>query len=252
MGNLVLNALPAIEREWLLARAEDIPVKRHQLLHVAGQKLAWHYFPIDCLVAVYGVAADGSTAEYAIVATEGFTGVSAVLGDARAVGNAVVVVDGACTRMAVPVVREAFTRGGRLPQLMLRYASLRAFHLSQASLCRSHHAVSKRLARWLLQSFDRVPARALQLTHECLATILGVRREAVSLALHELHKAGAVSARRGQVALKDRDRLEARACGCYAVFSAELRKLLGEIAELAPSNGSQAKYTDGAFSSNRR
>jgi CRP-like cAMP-binding protein len=252
MGNLVLSALPAIEREWLLARAEDIPVKRHQLLHVAGEKLAWHYFPIDCLIAVYGVAPDGGTAEYAIAAAEGFTGVSAVLGDARGIGNALVVVEGACTRVAVPVVREAFVRGGRLPQLMLRYASLRAFHLSQASLCRSHHAVNKRLARWLLQSFDRVSAPALQLTHECLATILGVRREAISLSLHRLHTAGAVVAKRGRVALKDRDRLEARACDCYAVFSAELRKLLGEIAGPAPSNGSQAKYTDGALSSNRR
>ncbi|HWA38694.1 MAG TPA: Crp/Fnr family transcriptional regulator [Burkholderiales bacterium] len=252
MGNLVLNALPAAERDWLSARAQDILVKRHQLLHVTGEKLAWHYFPLDCLLAVYGVAPNGETAEYTILAAEGFTGVSATLGDARSIGNAIVIVEGVCTRVSVSVLREACQAGGLLPQLLLRYASMRAFHLSQASLCRSHHPVNKRLARWLLQCFDRLPEPVLQLTHERLATVLGVRREAVSLALHELHKTSAIASRRGQIALKDRDRLEARACECYAAFSAELRKLLVDVEELAPSKGSQAKYTDGAFSSKRR
>ncbi len=55
----------------------------------------------------------------------------------------------------------------------------------------------------------------LALTHEFLATMLGVRRSGVSDALASLQAAGLVRQRRGRVIIYDRPGLDAAACGCY-------------------------------------
>jgi CRP-like cAMP-binding protein len=251
-GNLILSILPAAEREWVASHSEPVRVKQRQLLHVAGEKISWHYFLVDCLIASYGVTAKGTTSEYALVGAEGYTGVSAVLGDARGIGNAMVLVGGSCTRASVPLVHEAFKRCAVLHKAMLRSASLRVFHMSQTSLCATHHGVEPRLARWLLQAFDRVSGPTLRLTHDMIGTALGVRREAVTLAARQLQLAGAISAARGRITLENRRRLESQACDCYVALSAELGQLITDFGAFSSSNGSQAKYTDGAWSSNRR
>jgi CRP-like cAMP-binding protein len=251
-GNLILSILPAAEQEWLASHAEPVRVKSRQILHVTGEKLSWHYFPVDCLIATYGVTAKGTTSEYALVGTEGFTGVSAVLGDARGIGDAVVLAPGNCLRASVPLVRASLKRCEVLHQAMLRYASLRVFSMSQTSLCAAHHGVEQRLARWLLQAFDRVAGPTLRLTHDVIGTALGVRREAVTLAARQLQLAGAISAGRARITLENRRRLESQACECYMTLSAELGQLLADFGAFSSSNGSQAKYTDGAWSSKRR
>ena len=116
----------------------------------------------------------------------------------------------------------------------------RVLQTAQTSLCNAHHPVEQRLCRWLLQTLDRVPTRELRITHDLIATLLGVRREAVTLAAHRLQARKAISCSRGQITVLDRRLLETLSCECYALLKNDTELLVREIGG-PPSNGSQAK-----------
>jgi len=62
---------------------------------------------------------------------------------------------------------------------------------------------------------DRVGRDEFALTHDVLATMLGVRRASVSVAAETLQQRGAIRYRRGIVVVSDADLLSAAACECY-------------------------------------
>jgi hypothetical protein len=76
---------------------------------------------------------------------------------------------------------------------------------------------------------DRVAGVRFSITHEFLATMLGVRRPGVTIALQELEGLTLIRSRRGEVVILDRPGLISLAgCG-YGVPEAEYARLLGEI-----------------------
>jgi hypothetical protein len=62
---------------------------------------------------------------------------------------------------------------------------------------------------------DRVGRDSFPLTHESLATLLGVRRASVSVAAQALQTAGAIVYERGMVTITSAASLHAAACECY-------------------------------------
>jgi CRP-like cAMP-binding protein len=87
--------------------------------------------------------------------------------------------------------------------------------LLQTTGCVRFHAVGKRLARALLLAHDRAQTDQLPLTHQLLADMLGVQREAVTLAAIKLQREGLIRYSRGKISILDRKGLEAASCGCY-------------------------------------
>jgi len=55
------------------------------------------------------------------------------------------------------------------------------------------HSVEQRCVRWLLTVSDLIDTGEIPLTHDLLATMLGVHRPTVTLVLRSLHKAGLVN-----------------------------------------------------------
>jgi Mn-dependent DtxR family transcriptional regulator len=60
---------------------------------------------------------------------------------------------------------------------------------------------------------------------ETLASVLGVRREDVTLAAGKLQKTGLIRYQRGRIAIVDRARMEALACQCYREIRDEYARL---------------------------
>jgi hypothetical protein len=67
------------------------------------------------------------------------------------------------------------------------------------------------------------------MTHELVASILGVRREGITEVAGKLQRAGVIRYRRGHISVLDRSGLEARVCECYAVVKKELSRLLSDV-----------------------
>jgi len=73
----------------------------------------------------------------------------------------------------------------------------------------------------------------VQLTHQFVSDILGVRRASVTDALHSLRRSGAVDTRRGAIVIADRARLAAAACECYAILQDEYERIYDAPRDLA-------------------
>lgn len=237
-GNLIFSAVPPEEAERLLPHLELIELAGRQEIHPSGAHLSHLYFPLDCVVAKLGISRQGSTVQYALIGREGFLGLNVLLGDTRAVGYAIVQSAGSCYRVAARPLMEAFRRSEALRWAVLRYASWRVLQTSQTSLCNAHHTVEQRLCCWLLQTLDRVAVRELSITQQLVASVLGVRREAVTIAALRLQAQHAIQCSRGHIAVLDPRQLEALCCECYAVLKDGVERLARDI---GATNGSQAR-----------
>jgi DNA-binding transcriptional MocR family regulator len=81
---------------------------------------------------------------------------------------------------------------------------------------------------------DRVPQDDLLITHEFLALLLGVRRQGVTVALHELEGRGLIRSTRSHVRILDRDGLLQAANGFYGIPEAEYDRAIGFAVGSAP------------------
>lgn len=232
--NYLLGALPPEEYTRLLPHLELAPMPLGEVLYESGIRLRHVYFPIDSIVSLLYVMEDGSSSEIAVVGHEGIVGISLFMGGETTPSRAVVQSGGHAYRLRGQLLKDEFNRsGGRragaLHDLLLRYTQALLTQMAQTSACNRHHSVDQQLCRWLLMSLDRLHSTELIMTQELIANMLGVRREGVTEAAGNLHKAGLIGYRRGHITVLDRAGLEARACECYAVVKKEFDRLLPEV-----------------------
>jgi CRP-like cAMP-binding protein len=165
--------------------------------------------------------ADGRCVEASAVGLEGMAGISAFLANAVSPVHAVVQVAGTALRLSSARLRREAVPGKKFRTLLERYALALFATSSQSVACIRFHHVVERCARWLLTTHDSVPEGTFELTHEYLATMLGVRRAGVSEAVGALSSQGLIHSERGHVAILDRPGLEAAVCECYRVIRQE-------------------------------
>jgi hypothetical protein len=89
--------------------------------------------------------------------------------------------------------------------------------------------VEQRLCCWLLQTLDRLPSSDLSVTQEMVALVLGVRREAVTIAALRLQARGAIRCGRGHILALERRVLEERCCECYALLRDDVAAMARDI-----------------------
>jgi CRP-like cAMP-binding protein len=141
--------------------------------------------------------------------------------------DAVTQIPGFAQRLDADILRRELTEDPPLAWLFGKYAELLFVRCMQMCVCNMFHGVEQRCVRWLLTVHDLIAQDAIPLTHELLATMLGVHRPTVTLVLGALQRGGLLEEERGRVVLSDRRRLEEASCECYRVMRDEQRRLLG-------------------------
>ena len=225
-ANHLLAALSREDYEYILPNLERVSLPLDELLCEAYFKMDHVYFPVDCIVSLLGVMENGSSAEISVVGNEGIVGVSLFMGGETTPSRAVVQAGGDAYRLKGRFLKHEFYRGGAMQRLLLRYTQALLTQMAQTALCNRHHTLDKQLCRWLLLSNDRLGEKALVMTQELIANMLGVRREGVTEAAGRLQKAGLIRYRRGHIDILDRQGLEERTCECYEVVRREYQRLL--------------------------
>jgi CRP-like cAMP-binding protein len=218
VSNKILLSIPGSEYNSLRPHLEYVRLPNHLVLHEAGEKLEFAYFPNRGLISLVVVMKDGKTAEAGIVGNEGFTGTPAAVGLSRGPLRAVVQITGDGFRVKVGALQETLESAPRLQMMLNRYGVLRNMQVAQTAACNRLHDTKQRLARWLLMTQDRVDSPSLHITHDFLATMLGTDRPSVSLAAAALQKKGRIEYTRGAVKIMNRRKLEGSACECYEVI----------------------------------
>jgi CRP-like cAMP-binding protein len=124
---------------------------------------------------------------------------------------------GSALRMKAASFREALGRCQALQHELHRYAYAKLVQARQTAACNRFHQVEARLAGWLLMAGDRARSDQFHLTHEFVATTLGIRRVGVTNAASALQRRKLISYRRGDIRILDRKGLKAASCGCYEI-----------------------------------
>ena len=226
--NELLAALPRPSLESLFEHLELVSLPFGKELFEYGGKMDYVYFPTTAIISLLYVMEDGATTEIAVVGHEGVVGVSLFAGE-RAMCSAVVQGAGHGYRLKAQHLREAFSQGGALPALLMRYNTALFAQMAQNAVGGRHSSIEQKLCRWLLDRLDRSPGNELKVTQEMISIMLGVRRESITAAAGKLQEDGLITYRRGNITVLDRSGLERYAGECYKVAKTEYDRLLLDV-----------------------
>jgi len=215
-GNLILDALPALEREGLLAVARPVTLALGDILYEQGDEVLDVHFLTSGGASVLVSLVDGRALESAIVGSEGILGFPFGLGQNRSRWRSVVQIPGAGYAVGVGDLAAILRQPGELAPLLTHYAGLLVTFVAQSAACTRFHEIRERAARWLLIMQDRSDSPTFTITHDWLAYMLGASRPALSHALARLGEEGVIDQYRGSIRILDRAQLEAASCECYA------------------------------------
>jgi CRP-like cAMP-binding protein len=232
--NQLLATLPAAEWLSLQTDLELVELTLGTSLYAAGAPLRHVYFPTTAIVSLVSSMTDGSSAEVAVVGSEGVVGVCAFMGGGDALSGALVQAPGYALRMTAQAIANHSLRSAPLMHQLLRYTQALFTHMAQTSACNRHHELEQQLCRWLLLNLDRREGNEMAVTQERIASMLGVRRSGVTEGALKLQQAGLIRYSRGRIAILNRPGLEARSCECYSVVSLAYEKLRGKPAPQRP------------------
>ncbi|HEV2763611.1 MAG TPA: Crp/Fnr family transcriptional regulator [Pyrinomonadaceae bacterium] len=226
--NRILSALPKDEYERLAPHLEYVEHPLGKVLYEPGEPIHHAHFPYRGTISVTLPTENGSEAEVGVIGREGMFGLPVVLGTDSAPLRAMVQVPGGGVRLRADLLKAELSRGGQLNGLLLRYAQAFFVQTAVTAACNRLHDLQERLAKWLLTTRDRAQSDKLQLTHEFLSVMLGVRRAGVTVAAGQLQSEGLIEYTRGAVKVADARGLEGASCECYQVVRREYDRLLGE------------------------
>lgn len=212
--NRFLSSLSRPIQEVFDIHSEIIETKKGPLSELPADGQDFVLFPLTCLYSVD------------IRMTDGFQAHLTLLGHQHAVGMrytaepplpsaARVIVSGYSLRLPLDIFVAEWIRNVELQRKLQEQLFQLTRMLGIATACNMHHPLQRRLARWLLSAAEASLAKSFEITHEELASLLGVRREAVTESLSRLSLAGAIETTRGRVSIRDRQSLHDASCECY-------------------------------------
>jgi CRP-like cAMP-binding protein len=226
--NQLLNALPRELHEKLSPHLMLVTLERGRRIHEPNEPITEVYFPLDCALSITITMLNGNTAETGIIGRRDLLGVNAFMGGRETTQTTYIVqVAGRAMRLDARVLLDEFDRNKEMRDVMLRYTQAFIAQISQTTGCNSLHRIEQRLARWLLETHDRVESNHLKLTQEFLSQMLGVRRAGVTQIAQKLQESGLIRYQRGNVEILDLPGLEASACECFRTVKNEYDRLLG-------------------------
>lgn len=225
-GNRLLAGLPKNDYERLLPQLPVVPLRLKHVLSRPRVPLDYAYFPNRGLTSMVLLMEDGRTIEVATIGREGMVGLPVFLGTGTAPAQFIVKLAGEARRMPADVLREETSRDSPLRRLLLLYQGAFLSQLVQSIACNGLHTVLQRCCRWLLLAHDGAQADAFPLTHEFLATMLGVRRSSITGVLQVLQDEGLIRYSRGKILALNLKGLEGAGCECYRRVQEEFDRLL--------------------------
>ena len=224
--NRLLAALTSEEHSLLAPHLKEMSFELGLLLQEPDKPIEYVYFPHQGMISLLAVMSDGQGIETATVGSEGVVGAMSGFGIRRGFTRAVVQAPLVASRISCTQFQAAVQKSEALKNLIVNYNELLLAQIQQTAACNALHPTESRLARWLLQTRDRIDTDVLPLTQEFLSQMLGVRRTTVTLVARQLEQAGVIKNRRGRIIVMDRKGLEDVACECYAIVRDQMNTAL--------------------------
>lgn len=224
-ANRLLAMLPHVELERLVPAMNIVSLDQGLVLNEPGEEPDRIYFPHTGMISLLAIMSDGKGVETATIGNEGVVGAMAGLGLHVPLTRAIVQVPLVASRIAAAPFRRAVQASAQLRDMIVRYNDVLLGQVQITAACNALHPIQKRLARWILQTRDRIDTDTVPLTQELLSEMLGVRRSSISEIAHRLQATGVIRYTRGSIQIKNRTALEAAACECYGMVNAQSARM---------------------------
>jgi CRP-like cAMP-binding protein len=219
LTNKILTGLQHADFERMMPLLQPVSLSAGERLSEAGETMRFVYFPESSVLSCQAEMQDGKSTEVGMIGFEGMAGITSVMGSVAAAHSLNVSVGGSALRVSTDDFKREALRSDGIQQSLLTYAGEYVTQVSQRSACAVFHTVEQRFAVWLLLLVDRTKDDLIQMTQERIAEHLGVRRAGVTVVASAMQDAGAISYRRGNLRINQRQMIEAIACECYGTLA---------------------------------
>jgi CRP-like cAMP-binding protein len=225
--------LAAIEWQELHQALSPVFLSLGQVVFEPNVQREHVYFPTTSIISFSYILTGGRSAECAVVGNDGLVGVAVLMGGGMMPSRAIVQSEGWAWRLTSQLLQVEFMQDVATRHQLLRYAQALITQIAQTAVCNRHHSIAQRICRRLLLGLDRSTTDEVSLTHDLLASLLGVSRDGVTKAMCELQRSSIIHYHRGRITVIKRADLEARCCECYDVMKRESDRLQGRFADVA-------------------
>ncbi|MXQ12408.1 Crp/Fnr family transcriptional regulator [Microvirga makkahensis] len=223
--NRLLKALSPDDFALLQPHLEPMDLTLRQMVIEAGEPIQHAHFVEEGILSLLAKMPHDRI-EIGMAGREGMTNVAAAFGAERSPHAMMCQADGQGLRISADALRSAVQQSPSLSGLLGRYLYYLTIQTGQTAFANASLNVEARLARWVLMTHDRTDGFELSLTHDFLATMLGVRRPGVTTATHVLEGAGMIRTERGRIIVLNREKLEELADDAYGMAEAEYERLI--------------------------
>jgi hypothetical protein len=208
-----------------LARAE---ANANDLLYSPGDDVETVHFPCGPALVSYLVTnEDGRDVETILVGREGAVGGIVSQGFLPAYTRIIVKFAGPFMRMPVGKLEAAKLKSPSIRNIFARYADCMLAQIFQSTACNAIHSIEQRTAKWIISAMERTDGDgAVPLTHEQLATLLGVGRSYASRVIQSFKAEGVLETRRGTILVRNPGVLHRRACRCNEAVKDHFEEVL--------------------------
>jgi CRP-like cAMP-binding protein len=225
--NLLLSRLSPEDFSLLQPHLEPLTLDRGDVLVTPNEPIEHVTFLEAGVTSVVANTDGGRRIEIGLTGRDGLAGTPVLLGVDRTPHETFMQVAGSGLRIRVQDLRRVIEQSPSVLAHLLRYVQVFTIQTSHIALSNGSHKIEERLARWLLMCHDRLDGDDLPLTHEFIAIMLAVRRAGVTEALNILERQGIIRAKRGNIVVLKRKKLEQVAGDSYGIPEAEYRRLIG-------------------------
>ena len=226
LRNRLLKAMSPDDFALLQPHLRAMATKLHQTLIAPDEPVTQVFFPEIGYTSIV-VEGSGGRIEVGLIGREGLIGASPVLLDSGTTPyHEFIQSPGEVLAIDAESFSAAVDHSPALRRLMLRYIQTKLVQARHTAFMNGAYNLHMRLARWLLMCQDRIDGDEIVVTHEFIATMLGVQRPGATLAVQTLEGNQLIKASRGRIRVCDREGLLALADSSYGTAEAEYARLI--------------------------
>jgi hypothetical protein len=208
-----------------------IDASANDLLYRPGDNVEIVHFPCGPSLVSYMVPnEDGRDVETILIGREGAVGGIVSQGFLPAYTRIMVKFAGPFVRLPISRLDSAKSKSRTLSNIFARYADCMLAQIFQSTACNAIHSIEQRTAKWIISAMERTDGEdVVPLTHEQLATLLGVGRSYASRVIQTFKTEGILATRRGSILVLDPNALRSRSCLCNEAVKAHFDEVLRGI-----------------------
>jgi hypothetical protein len=200
----------------------------NDLLYNPGDDVETVHFPCGSSLVSYLVPnEDGRDVETILIGREGAVGGIVSQGYLPAYTRIMVKFGGPFVRLNIGRLDAAKAKSATLRNVFARYADCMLAQIFQSTACNAVHSIEQRTAKWILSAMERTGGKdVVPLTHEQLATLLGVGRSYTSRVIQTFKAEGVLETRRGFIMVRNPGALRVRSCLCNEAVKDHFEEVL--------------------------